>query len=198
MFEQYIRDLAVFGVNSIELLPPHTDDLLDSPLFTLPPQQMMVEVSHIADGYGPDVWMWYPAMESNYRDPNVVDKSFEAWEKVFFSAASRCGLCARRRSGSHGAERFVCIAGETEAEPAAISPRAQIWVSPQGFDAEWMSEFLRIVRQEHTQAWLDGIVYGPMCRLSEAELRQALPPSYPIRCYPDITHSLQCQYPVPE
>ncbi len=29
-------------------------------------------------------------------------------------------------------------------------------------------------------------------------MRRALPPSYPICCYPDITHSMECQYPVPD
>ena len=49
MWEQYIRDLAVFGTNAIEIVPPRSDDEPDSPLFPLPPAQMMVEMSRIAD-----------------------------------------------------------------------------------------------------------------------------------------------------
>ena len=37
MWEQYIRDLAVFGCNAVELIPPRSDDDADSPLFPLPP-----------------------------------------------------------------------------------------------------------------------------------------------------------------
>jgi len=37
LWEQYIRDLIVFGTNAIELMPPHTDDASDSPIFPLPP-----------------------------------------------------------------------------------------------------------------------------------------------------------------
>ena len=33
MWEQYIRDLAVFGTNAIELIPPRSDDDADSPHF---------------------------------------------------------------------------------------------------------------------------------------------------------------------
>ncbi|MBA3438383.1 MAG: hypothetical protein H0T92_00750, partial [Pyrinomonadaceae bacterium] len=33
MWEQYIRDLAVFGTNAIELIPPRSDDAPDSPHF---------------------------------------------------------------------------------------------------------------------------------------------------------------------
>src|SRR4029453_16289413 len=36
-WEQYIRDLAVFGCNAIELIPPRSDDDADSPHFTFPP-----------------------------------------------------------------------------------------------------------------------------------------------------------------
>ena len=35
-------------------------------------------------------------------------------------------------------------------------------------------------------------------RMSLPELRAAVPKRYPIRHYPDITHSRQSQYPVPD
>src|SRR4030095_10210517 len=59
-WEQYIRDLVVFGCNAIELIPPRSDDDADSPHFPLPPMQMMIEMSRLADAYGLDVWIWYP------------------------------------------------------------------------------------------------------------------------------------------
>ncbi len=36
MWEQYVRDLIVFGCNAIELIPPRSDDEDDSPHFPLP------------------------------------------------------------------------------------------------------------------------------------------------------------------
>src|SRR5262249_49100919 len=51
-WEQYIRDLAVFGCNAIELIPPRSDDDADSPHFPLPPLRMMTEMSRLADAYG--------------------------------------------------------------------------------------------------------------------------------------------------
>ena len=57
VWEQYIRDLAVFGTNAIELIPPRSDDDADSPHFPLPPMQMMTEMSRVADSYGLDVWI---------------------------------------------------------------------------------------------------------------------------------------------
>jgi hypothetical protein len=57
--------------------------------------------------------------------------------------------------------------------------------------------FLDLIKSQKP-AWLSGIVFGPQNRMTLPELRQALPAQYPIRHYPDITHSVQCQFPVPE
>src|SRR6185436_180024 len=40
-WEQYYRDLIVFGANAVELIPPRSDDDADSPHFPLPPMPMM-------------------------------------------------------------------------------------------------------------------------------------------------------------
>ena len=64
-WEQYIRDLAVFGCNAIELIPPRSDDDRNSPHFPRPPMEMMTGMSGLADSYGLDVWAWYPALDSD-------------------------------------------------------------------------------------------------------------------------------------
>ena len=51
-FEQYIRDLVVFGTNAIELIPPRSDDAEDSPHFLLPKIEMMEQVSRICASTG--------------------------------------------------------------------------------------------------------------------------------------------------
>jgi hypothetical protein len=71
-----------------------------------------------------------------------------------------------------------------------------MWVAPQGFSQEWLDEFYSIVRNE--PAWLTGIVFGPQVRVSLAALRKAIPAKYPIRHYPDITHTIRSQYPAPD
>src|SRR6478672_8615144 len=82
-WEQYMRDLAVFGTNAIELIPPRSDDAPDSPHFPLPPMRMMIEMSRLADEYGLDVWIWYPAMDRDYADPKTVASALEEWGEVF-------------------------------------------------------------------------------------------------------------------
>jgi hypothetical protein len=71
-----------------------------------------------------------------------------------------------------------------------------MWVSPQSFNAAWMQDFFELLRRE--PAWLTGVVYGPQIRISLPQLRAAIPARYPLRDYPDITHSRHCQYPVPD
>ena len=198
MWDQYIRDLAIFGTNAIELMPPRTDDLPDSPHFPLPPEQMMVEMSRIADDYGLDVWIWYPAMDKDYSDPATVQNALAEWAHIFQILPRVDAVFVPGGDPGHTQPKHLfALLEKQKASLRRYHPKAQMWVSPQGFSHDWMQEFLDGCRQPQTISWLDGIVFGPMSRLTIEELRQALPPHYPIRCYPDITHSVQCQYPVP-
>ena len=83
MWEQYLRDLTVFGCNAIELIPPRSDDASDSPHFPLPQMEMMVEMSRLAIDYGLDVWIWYPAMDANYAEPKTEEFALREWGEVF-------------------------------------------------------------------------------------------------------------------
>src|SRR5262249_59323527 len=65
-WERYLRDLALFGTNAIELIPPRSDDDADSPHFPLPPLDMMVGMARLCADHGLDVWTWYPAMDRAY------------------------------------------------------------------------------------------------------------------------------------
>ena len=77
-FDQYIRELALFGANSIEILPPRTDDQPTSPHMKLPPLEMMVRLSKIIDSYGLDVWIWYPNSYPKMRTDYANDASIQA------------------------------------------------------------------------------------------------------------------------
>ena len=83
MFEQYVRDMVVFGVNSVELIPPSSDDDDDSQHFPLPKMEMMVEMSRILAAYGLDVWIWFPVLEGDYKDPKWAVKAAAEWDEVF-------------------------------------------------------------------------------------------------------------------
>src|SRR5579875_3252661 len=82
-WERYIRELALFGTNAVELIPPRSDDDADSPHFPRPPMEMMIGMSKICADYGLDVWIWYPAMDPDYSDPKTVARALEEWGEVF-------------------------------------------------------------------------------------------------------------------
>lgn len=197
MWEQYIRDLAVFGTNSIELIPPRSDDDDLSPHFPLPKIEMMVEMSRIADEYGLDVWVWYPALDKDYSDPATVEFALREWEEVYRRLPRLDYLFVP--GGDPGHTQPIYMFGLLEKQTALLHkyhPEAEMWMAPQGFNAEWMDEFYGLIEKE--PKWLGGIVYGPQVRVGIPELRAKVPKRYPLRRYPDITHSRHNQYPVPD
>lgn len=198
-WDQYIRDLAAFGTNAIELIPPRSDDKPDSPHFPLSPEKMMVEMSRIADDYGLDVWIWYPAMDPNYADAATVESALKEWAHMYEILPRIDAVFVPGGDPGHTEPKpMLAFLEKQKASLRRYHPKAQMWVSPQGFREEWLETFFNIVDQQQTQAWLDGIVFGPQNRMSLPEIRKRLPNHYPIRLYPDITHSLECQYPVPD
>ncbi len=196
-WEQYFRDLVVFGTNAIELVPPRTDDDVDSPHFPRPPMEMMVAMSSLADEYDLDVWVWYPAMDKDYSNPATVEFAINEWAQVFQKLKRIDAIFVPGGDPGHTQPKHMMALLEKQAKSLArFHPRAQMWMSPQSFNREWHEEFLDIMKQE--PKWLTGIVFGPQVRVGLHELRESIPKKYPIRHYPDITHSINCQYPVPE
>ena len=197
LWEQYIRDLAVFGANAVELIPPRSDDAPDSPLFPLPPMEMMIGMSRLLDEYGLDVWIWYPAMDPDYADPKTVEFALHEWGEVFRQLPRIDAVFVPGGDPGHTEPKHLMnlLAKETEVLHR-YHPKAQMWVAPQGFSQAWLDEFLTILRDERP-TWLTGVVFGPQVRIPLPKLRALVPARYPIRHYPDITHNKECQYPVP-
>ena len=196
-WEQYIRDLAIFGTNAIELIPPRSDDAADSPHFPLPQMQMMVEMSRIANEYGQDVWVWYPALDKDYGDPKQVELALKEWADVLSKLPRVDAVFVPGGDPGHTEPRHLMALLEKQtASLRRFHPKLQMWMSPQGFTREWMDQFYQILQKE--PAWLTGIVFGPQVRDSAPRLRAKMPKRYRLRHYPDITHSLRSQYPVPD
>src|SRR6266571_556815 len=197
-WEQYIRDLIVFGCNAIELIPPRSDDDADSPHFPLPPMEMMMQMSRLADEYGLDIWIWYPAMDPDYGDPKTVEFALKEWGEVFKKLPRIDAVFVPGGDPGHTrpAVLMELLAKQTE-NLRRFHPKAQMWVSPQSFNQPWLDEFLGILRNQQPP-WLTGVVYGPQVRMSLAQLRAVVPERFPIRHYPDITHSWRCEYPAPD
>jgi hypothetical protein len=193
MYEQYIRDLAVFGANTIELTSPG-GSILEGPHFKLPPERMTEEVSRLCGEYGLDFGLWLPATEKDYSDTTTVERAVQKWERMFERLPRLDEVFVP--GGDPGHTRPKHLMPFLEKAASALRrhhPQAQMWVSPQGLDDQWLEELYGILRTR--PAWLTGVVYGPWVRVSLEQLRAAVPRQYPIRLYPDISHTMRCQHP---
>ena len=83
IYDQYMRELALFGANAVELLPPLTDDDPSSPLMPVEPLEMIGRLSASAHSYGLAVWVWYPHMADDYADPATVEAELAQRREVF-------------------------------------------------------------------------------------------------------------------
>ena len=202
MWEQYYRDMVVFGMNALELVPPDTDDDDDSPNFPKPKLEMMIAMSRLADDYGLDVWIWYPVMEFKIKGP-VTD------EIMADALKNRDHLLSRLPrvdavfvpSGDPGEIDPKYLFPHMEALKKILNryhPKATIWSSVQNYDDKsksmgWTKAFYDRLRSGQAD-WLDGVVFGPATETTLPQMRKDVPARFPIRRYPDITHSKNCQY----
>jgi hypothetical protein len=198
MFDQYIRDLAIFGANSIEIMPPRTDDDFTSPHMKLPAIKMIVEQSRICKEYGLDVSIWYPNLGKDYAHPDSVQKELKEREEIFSILPKLNAVFVP--AGDPGDLEPDVLFAWLEKEAALLHkyhPNAKIWVSPQVFrpTQKWFDAFFSHVNKEYS--WFGGVVFGPWIKLPVQKIREIVKPSIPIRHYPDITHNYSSQYPVP-
>ncbi len=197
MFEQYLRDMIVFGTNAVELIPPRSDDDDDSPHFHLSKIDMMAEMSRICAEYGIDVWIWYPAMDRDYSDPKTVDFALKEWTEIYKKLPRIDAIFVPGGDPGHTQPKYLfALLEKQKVELRKFHPKGEMWMSPQNFDATWFAEYLDLMKAE--PKWLDGVVYGPWTRITIQELRTKIPQRYPIRYYPDITHTIHAEFPVPE
>ena len=198
-YDSYIRDLAIFGANSIEIMPPRTDDDATSVNMKMPAIKMIAEQSRICKSYWLDVWMWYPNMGSDYSSPDSIRSELDERDKIFSVLPKLDALFVP--AGDPGDLEpdvlFSWLAKEAEVLHK-YHPNAKIWVSPQVFkpSKEWYSKFYAHVNRQYD--WFGGVVYGPWIKTPLPEVKTLIKPSIPIRLYPDITHSYSSQYPVPD
>jgi len=196
-FDQYIRELGIFGANCIEIIPPRSDDTLTSPHMKLVPIEMMIKQAEIIDSYGMDVWIWYPNVGDDYTHPDAVREELEEREEIFkkLKRIDVVFVPGGDPGDLHPDILFIWL--EKVAKVLnKYHPKAKIWVSPQAFrpTKEWLGAFYNNVNLRYP--WFGGVVFGPWIKTPLPEIRKIVDTEIPIRRYPDITHSISCQYPV--
>ncbi|MCC6154749.1 MAG: hypothetical protein IT367_13365, partial [Candidatus Hydrogenedentes bacterium] len=135
-------------------------------------------------------------MDKDYGDPATVEAAIAEWAGVLERIPHIDALLVPGGDPGHTEPKYLMPLLEKQTQNLhKYHPNAQMWVSPQGFTKEWMDQWLGIMNTEQPK-WLTGVVFAPQNRLGPQEFRAAIPKQYPIRHYPDITHSYSCQYPV--
>jgi hypothetical protein len=195
-FEQQIRDLAVFGANSMQLIAPVSDDAAESVLFPAPPLETVIGISGLLQKYGLDCDLYYPELR-DYSKPGAADaelKDFEALVKAMPEISSL--HIPGGDPGNNPPELLFPLVAQEAEILHRYHPGAPIWVSAQGFDRERYASFYKLL-DEHP-SWLTGVFFGPQSRDSFETQRQRIPARYAMQFYPDIAHTMHAQFPVPE
>ena len=196
-FEQQIRDLAIFGANTLQLIAPVSDDDETSPLFPQPPLQTLLGISAILDRYGLDCDLYYPELRDDYTNPATVAAELHDFEALVRAMPRLDALYIPGGDPGHTPPEalFPLIAREA-AVLHRYHPTATIWVSAQGFDRAHYETFYSLLAQH--PAWLTGVFFGPQSRDSLLTQRRRIPAQYGLQFYPDIGHTLHAQFPVPQ
>jgi hypothetical protein len=202
IWEQYYRDMVAYGTNAVEFVPPESDDSDDSPHFPKPKLEMMTAMSQLADDYDLDVWIWYPVVDDDDLNERAIKKALKVREEVFKKLPR---IDAIFIPGGDPGEVYPTQLFDLMKNLKVVlnkhHPKAQMWVSPQGFDFHGDAPgYLKVFYEEIAKKpdWLDGVVFGPQVADNLKVLREKLPKQYKIRRYPDITHCLDAQYQVPD
>lgn len=188
-YDQYIRELAIFGVNAIENIPFQDDD---SPLMPVTRQEMNRAMGESCKKYGVAYWVWTPATvdltDPEKRAAHLAEhegfyKDTPHLDAVFFPGGD---------PGNNHPKDVMPFLEDLSKILAKHHPEAGIWMSLQGFDEEQVDYFFKWL-EEHKPAWFSGAVGGPSSPPLPV-LRARLPEQYRLRDYPDITHTVRSQY----
>ncbi len=192
-FEQYIRDLAVFGTNAIENIP--FQDQTEGPLMHVPRDVMNRGISEICDQYGLDYWVWTPAV-FDLRDNTRRAAMLTRLETLFGECPRLDGVFFPGGDPGHNPpEQVLPFLEDVAVRLRHAHPEARIWLSLQNFNSRQIDTVFSHI-EHRPLPWLGGLVAGPSSP-PLAEMRRRLPPQYGLRMYPDITHNKLCQFPVP-
>jgi hypothetical protein len=192
-FEQYIRELTFFGVNSIENIPFQDDR--PTPVMTVSRLEMNRAISDICARYGLDYWMWTPA-EFDLKNTALRTAELARYDEFFKETNELTGIFFPGGDPGHNPPELVLPFLEDVARRLRSNhPKAKIWISLQWFTKEQVDYVYKYIARE-TPDWFGGLVAGPSGP-PIAETRERLPKRYKLRIYPDITHNVRCQYEVP-
>ncbi len=201
-YDRYIRELVLSAsINAVENMPwfefnkraPGPDPEMWH--MKVPPAEMNVAMSRMCERYGIDYWI-YSAVKFDLNDSTQRTAALDENEAAFRDCPVVSNVFVPGGDPGHNHPRLLMPYLEELAERLTWHhPDAGIWVSFQKFNrekADYAFEYLR----EHEPTWLRGAVIAPWGPTMQ-EFRERLPEQYLLRYFPDMTHNVRCQHPVP-
>jgi hypothetical protein len=190
-YDQYIRDLAIFGSNAIEDIPFQSTE--QSVQMIMPHKDMHPIISQICDNYDLDYWVWTPG-GGDLSDELVRQEQLALHEDFYKSIPRLNAIFFPGGDPGDNHPKYVLPHLKNLAEMLhKYHPEAEVWISLQGFEDEKTDYFFDYLA-ENDPDWLAGVVYGPSSPEIDVE-RRRLPKKYKHRLYGDITHTVRCSYP---
>ncbi|MHA8067421.1 hypothetical protein V7S76_12175 [Aquirufa sp. ROCK2-A2] len=190
-YEKYIRELAFFGTNAIENIP--FQDGAPGPHMKIPREEMNLKMSEICRDYGLEYWVWTPGdvdlskpdqFEAEVKEHAAFYQKCPQLDGVFFPGGD---------PGSNHPKDVMPFLKAIAGELKKSHPKAGMWISLQGFSDAQVNYFYDYL-DKYQPTWLTGVVSGPSSP-DMATTRYRLPKQYKHRHYPDLTHTVRCQYP---
>ena len=192
-YDRYIRELALSGANMIENNWPDPGPPI-APM-VVRPSVMNAEMSRIAAKYGLDFWLDI-AVHADLSNPEERTGHLQRVEEVVSQCSQINEVFVPGGDPGHNHPSLLLPYMEEMAEVIRRHhPEAGIWVSLQKFEPEKVEFFFNYL-DEHSPTWLTGIIDGPWGPPVDV-LAERLRGRYPICTYPDLTHNVRCQNPVP-
>ena len=193
-YDRYIRELALFGANSIENIP--LQDTRVSPHFPLPRDEMNVAISRICARYGLDYWIWTPA-DFDLADAGKRAENLAALDALFAKMPRLDAIFVPGGDPGHNHATLVLpYLKDLATHVQRRHPNAKVWLSLQWFSKDQVDWIYSQINAQPLP-WFGGLVAGPSSP-PLGETRARLHPRYRLRDYPDVTHTVRAQYVVPD
>lgn len=194
-YEQYIRDLAVFGANTVQILAELHDISKDGRHMTESVSERNAKLTKVIGSYGLQTWLWLPPGEEAFK-PETEAEVLGTCQDLFqaCSAIDAVFIPGGDPGDTHPKDLLPWME-KMSALLRQSHPNAEVWLSNEDMPHAWNTYLFEYLNREQP-AWLTGIVFGTWVKLPLHELRAQIPKQYPIVQYLDITHCIECQYPV--
>jgi hypothetical protein len=191
-YDQYIREQIMFGMNCVQGIP--FEDSRSNDLMKITRNEMNRTIGEICVRYDVDYWVWTPvdfSLTDNARRQEELRRHEE-----FYRSTPRLDavFVPGGDPGSNPPELVLLFMEDLARLLTKHHPKAKVWMSLQDFNEPKIRTVMDYISGNQPD-WLGGIV-ADTSALSLGETRLRLPERYPVRWYPDITHTVECQYPV--